>query len=126
MSTRVTANAGSLAAAIVALTGAAILPGAIAVADQNQDNQFLALLAKQQIPAVEGVPSLINEAHQVCRAFDAGFSADDIMHAMLENAYSADPKERQFDPGRLARTEARFMTAAVGAYCPNYQSKLAS
>lgn len=126
MSTRVTAHAGSLVTAIVALTGAAILPGAIAAADQNQDNQFLALLAKQQIPAVEGIPSLINEAHQVCRAFDAGFSADAIVRAMLDNAYSTDPKERQFDQGRLTRTEGRFMTAAVRAYCPNHQSKLAS
>ncbi len=125
MPTRVTAHAGSSVAAIVMLTGAAISPGAIAAADQNRDNQFLALLAKQQIPAVEGIPSLINEAHQVCRAFDAGFSADAIVNAMLDNAYSSDPKERQFDQGRLTRTEGRFMTAAVQAYCPNHQSKLA-
>lgn len=125
MSTRVTAHAGSLVAAIVVLASAAILRGAGAAADP-QDDQFLALLAKKDIPALEGVPSLISEAHNVCRALDAGFSADDIVQAMLNNAYSADPSERQFDTGRLTRTETRFISAAVGAYCPYDQGKIAS
>ncbi len=125
MSTRVTAHVGSLVTAIVVLTSAAILRGPAATADP-QDDQFLALLAKKDIPALEGVPSLITEAHNVCRALDVGYSVDDIVEAMLNNAYSADPSERQFDTGRLTRTETRFIAAAVGAYCPYDQGKIAS
>ena len=80
MSTRVTAHAGSLITAIVVLASAAILRGATAAAD-SQDDQFLALLAKKDIPALEGVPSLISEAHNVCRALDAGYTVDDVVKA---------------------------------------------
>jgi hypothetical protein len=125
MATRVSAQAGSLVTAIVVIASAAILCGATAAAD-SQDDQFLALLAKKDIPALEGVPSLITEAHNVCRALDAGYTVDDVVKAMLDNAYSSDPGERNFDQGRLMRTESRFISAAVGAYCPYDQGKIAS
>jgi hypothetical protein len=125
MATRVTVQAGSFVAAVVVIASAAILRGPIAVADP-QDDQFLALLAKNDIPALEGVPSLITEAHNVCRALDAGYTVDDVVKAMLDNAYSADPGERNFDKGRLMRTESRFISSAVGAYCPYDQGKITS
>ena len=124
--TGITSHAGALVTAIVLLTGAAILRGGAAVADSNQDEQFLALLDKEGIPALNGVPSLIYAAHKVCRKLDAGMLADDLVEAMVNDAYGVDPPERLYAPGRLARTEARFITAAVGAYCPYDQSKIAS
>ena len=124
--TGITSHAGALVTAIVLLTGAAILRGGAAVADSNQDEQFLALLDKEGIPALNGVPSLIYAAHKVCRKLDAGMLADDLVEAMVNDAYGIDPPERLYAPGRLARTEARFITAAVGAYCPYDQSKIAS
>ena len=44
-----------LVTAIVVLTGAAILRGGAAAADPNQDDEFLALLNKEDIPALEGL-----------------------------------------------------------------------
>lgn len=123
--TAVTIHAGALVTALLALSGAAILrPGP--AAGTSQDDQFLALLDQEGIPALEGVPSLVDTAHKVCRAIDAGYSAGDVINAMVEFAYSQDPAERQYAPGRLARTEARFITAAVKAYCPYDQGKIAS
>ena len=124
--TGITTHAGALVTAIAVLTGAAILRGGAAVADSNQDEQFLALLDKEGIPAVTGVPSLIYTAHKVCRKLDAGMLADDLVDAMVNDAYGIDPPERLYASGRLARTEARFITAAVEAYCPYDQSKIAS
>jgi len=124
--TGIASHAGALVAAIVMLTGAAILRDGAAVADSNQDDQFLALLDEEGIPAVTGVPSLIYTAHKVCRELDAGMPADTLVDAMVNGAYGIDPPERLYAPGRLARTEARFITAAVEAYCPHDQSKIAS
>lgn len=119
-------HVGTLVTAILVLSGAAILRGGAAAADSNQDDQFLALLDQEGIPALEGVPYLIDTAHKVCRAVDAGFSANAVVDAMVQFAYSQDPAERNYDPGRLARTEARFVTASVGAYCPYDRGKVAN
>jgi Protein of unknown function (DUF732) len=121
-----TSHAGGLVTAIVLLTGTAILRGGAAAADSTQDDQFLALLDNEGIPALENVPSLVDTAHKVCRVLDAGISADRIVDAMVDYAYSIDPAERRYAPGRLARTEARFIIAAVGAYCPYDGSEIAS
>ena len=125
MFTGTTSHSGALIGAIVLLTCAAIVRGGAAAADSNQDNQFLALLDKQGIPAVQGVPSLIETAHRVCRTLDAGMPADALVDAMVNDAYGIDPAAYQYSPDRLARTEARFIAAAVGAYCPQNQGKLA-
>ena len=124
--TGITSHAGALVTTIVMLTGAAILRDGAAAADSNQDDQFLALLDEEGIPALENVPSLIYTAHKVCRQLDAGMPADGLVDAMVNRAYGIDPPERLYPPDRLARTEARFITAAVEAYCPYDQSKIAS
>jgi hypothetical protein len=126
MFTGTTSHSCALVTAIVMLSGTAILRGGAAAADSNQDDQFLALLDQEGIPALDGVPSLIDTAHKVCRILDAGMPADDLVDAMVNTAYGIDPKERRYPPGRLARTEARFITAAVEAYCPYDHSKIAS
>ncbi len=119
MFTGITTHAGSLVtAAVVVLTGAAILRGGAAAADSNQDDQFLALLAQEGIPAISGVPELVKTGHQICRNLDAGMSADALVAALVNNANSVTPGA---DPGRLRRTETRFLIASAGAYCPNHQ-----
>jgi hypothetical protein len=45
---------------------------------------------------------------------------------MVNYAYGVDPNARRYAPGRLARTEARFISAAVEVYCPGNESKIAS
>ncbi len=86
----------------------------------------LALLDKKGIPPVKNVASLIVTAHKVCRKLDGGMPVDALVDEMVNNAYRTDPPERLYAPGRLARTEARFITAAVEIYCPYDQSKIAS
>lgn len=125
-STGITSHLGTLVTAVLVLTGAAILRGGAAAADPSQDDQFLALLDQEGIPALEGVPYLIDTAHKVCRAVDAGFSANAVVDAMVQFAYRHDPAERTYAPGRLARTEARFVTASIEAYCPYDRGKTAS
>ncbi|BBZ45402.1 DUF732 domain-containing protein [Mycobacterium parmense] len=122
----ITGHAGVLGTALTVLTCAAILRGGVAVADPDEDAHFLALLDREGIPALRGVPSLIHGAHETCSKLDAGMSAPGLVDAMVNGAYSVDPPERQYDPGRLARTEARFITAAVEAYCPYDRDKIAS
>jgi hypothetical protein len=112
----------ALVTAIVVLTGGAILRAGAAPADSNQDEQFLTLLNQEGIPALSGVPSLIATAHKVCRNLDAGMSADALVDALVDYANTVTPGA---DPGRLRRTETRFVIAAVGAYCPNDQGKMA-
>ena len=126
MFTGITSHAGTLVTTIVVLTGAAILRGGAAAADPNQDDQFLELLAKEDIPALQNVPSLIATAHKVCRQLDGGMPVDDVVDEMRNYAYNTDPIERLYPRARLARTEARFITAAVEAYCPDDQSRIAS
>jgi hypothetical protein len=123
MFTGITTHAGSLVTAIVVLTGAAILRGGAAAADPNQDDQFLALLNNEGIPALSGVPDLIATAHDACRALDAGDSASTVVDALTNFASRNDPSQ---DIGRYHRTEVRFLRAAVGAYCPYDQGKIAS
>jgi uncharacterized membrane protein YgcG len=123
MFTGITTHAGSLVTAIVVLSGAGILRGGAAAADPNQDDQFLALLNQEGIPALSGVPSLIDTAHKVCGALDGGVPAGTVVKALVNFAFSNDPTQ---DLGRYERTETRFVHAAVGAYCPYDQGKIAS
>lgn len=115
-----------LITAIVVLIGAAILLASAAAADPNQDDRFLALLDEQGIPAIKNTPTLIAVAHRVCRELDGGMRVDAVTDELTEKAYNAYPPERLFPPDRVARTQTRFIIAAVLAYCPNDQSKIAS
>ena len=126
MYTGITSHVGGLVAAIAVLTGTAILRGGGAAADSDQDEQFLALLDKEHIPAQANVPTLITTAHAVCRRLDGGEPVGDIVDEMRNYAFSVNPMERLFDQNRVTRTMNRFITAAVEAYCPFDQSKIAS
>ncbi|EFG79784.1 hypothetical protein HMPREF0591_0329 [Mycobacterium parascrofulaceum ATCC BAA-614] len=122
----ITNHAGALVTAIVVLAGSAIVGAGTVAADPDQDDQFLALLVKKEIPARRNVPSLIATAHKVCRKLDGGMPVDDVVDLMRNTAFNVDPPERQYPPERLTRTLTRFVTAAVEAYCPYNQQKIAS
>jgi uncharacterized membrane protein YgcG len=125
MFTGITSHAGALVTAIVVLTGGAVLRGGTAAADPNQDEQFLALLDQEEIPALQNVPSLIATAHKICRELDGGMTVDAVVDDMKKNSF-ADPGEGQFPARRITSTITRFITAAVEAYCPSDQSKIVS
>ncbi|OJZ65329.1 hypothetical protein BRW65_28370, partial [Mycobacterium paraffinicum] len=126
MFTSTTSRAGALVAAIVVLIGVVLLPHGAAAADPNPDDQFVALLDQKGIPALENVPSLIATAHRVCRQLDGGMPVDGVVNDMRERAFKANSPDGQYPADRVARTIARFISAAVEAYCPNNQSKIAS
>ncbi len=126
MFTSTSNHARALVAAIVVLTGVAMLPPGAAAADPNPDDQFLALLDQKQIPALENVPSLIATAHRICRQLDGGMPTDGVVADMKERAFNANSGGGQYPPDRVNRTVARFISAAVEAYCPNNQPKIAS
>jgi Protein of unknown function (DUF732) len=104
--------------AFVVLTGAAILGGGAASADPSQDNQFLALLSQQGIPALSGIPDLIKTAHNVCGELDSGVPTSTVVREFEGYANSVTPGR---DPDRVHRSAVRFVTASAGAYCPNHQ-----
>ncbi|WP_082939652.1 DUF732 domain-containing protein [Mycobacterium sp. 852014-50255_SCH5639931] len=126
MLTRTTNHARALVTAIVVLTGVAMLPHGAAAADPNPDDQFVALLDQKGIPALENVPSLIATAHRICRQLDGGMPVDGVVADMKERAFNANSGGGQYPPDRVNRTIARFISAAVEAYCPNDQPKIAS
>jgi hypothetical protein len=116
--TGITIHAGALVTAIVVLTGAAILGGGAASGDPNQDDQFLALLSQQGIPAVSGIPDLIKTAHEVCGQLNSGVPTGTVVAEWEDFASTVTPGA---DSGRLHRTAIRFVRASTGAYCPNHQ-----
>jgi hypothetical protein len=118
MSIGTTGHAGYLVAAILVLTGAAILRGGEASADPNQDDQFLALLSQQGVPAISGIPDLIKTAHDVCGELNSGVPADTVVDEFADFAQTVTPGN---DPGRVHRSAIRFVRASAGAYCPNHQ-----
>jgi hypothetical protein len=118
MFTGINAHAGYLVTAIVVLTGAAILRGGAASADPNQDDQFLALLSQQGIPALSGIPDLIKTAHDVCDELNSGVPTGAVVDEFEDYANSVTPGR---DPGRVHRSAIRFVRASAGAYCPNHQ-----
>jgi hypothetical protein len=113
-----TTHVGYPATAFVVLTGAAILGGGAASADSNQDDQFLALLSQQGIPALSGIPDLIKTAHDVCGQLNSGVPTSTVVSEFEQFANSVTPGR---DPGRVHRSAIRFVTASAGAYCPNQQ-----
>jgi hypothetical protein len=118
MLTGITTYAGCLVTGIVVLTGAAILRSGAALADPNQDDEFLALLNQQGIPALSGIPDLINTAHEVCGELNRGVPTGTVVDEFEDFANSSTPG---FDPGRVHRSAIRFVRASAGAYCPNHQ-----
>ncbi|CCK65553.1 DUF732 domain-containing protein [Mycobacterium canetti] len=124
MFTGIARHAGALGTAFVVLIGAAILHDGPAAADPNQDDRFLALLEKKEIPAVANVPRVIDAAHKVCRKLDGGMPVNDIVDGLRNDAYNIDPVMRLY-PVRLTTTMTRFIAAAVEIYCPNHHSKMA-
>jgi hypothetical protein len=125
MFTGITSYTGALVTAVGILTGAATMGGGAVAADPSQDDQFLALLDKEEIPAVENVPSVIAAGHKVCRRLDGGMPVDDMLDAMRNDVYAINPRMR-LHRARVTTTVTRFITAAVETYCPYDQGKIAS
>ena len=112
----------SLVAVSVALTAGVICAG-VAGADPNQQDQFVALLEQEQIPAIDNVPGLVARAHQICGELDGGTSVDAVANEEMDTAFGENPVLHLY-PGRVRRTAIKFITASVDVYCPSHQGQL--
>lgn len=122
MRTRITGLVDALVGASVVLTAAIICAGA-AAADPSQEDQFVALLAQQQIPATDNVPGLVYRAHEICGELDRGASLQAAVDEEVNTAYAENPSLRVVSD-RVRRTAVKFITASVDVYCPSHQGQL--
>ncbi len=122
MRTGITSLADALVGVSVVLTAAIICAGA-AGADPSQQDQFLALLQQEQIPAIDNVPGLVYHAHEICGELDGGASVETVVTDVMNRAYADNPALRSL-PARVRRTAVRFVTASVDVYCPSHQGEL--
>jgi len=120
--TRITSLADALVSASVVLTAAIICAGA-ASADPSQQDQFVALLEQEQIPAIDNVPALVYHAHEICGELDGGASVETVVTDVMNRAYGDNPALHSF-PARVRKTAVRFITASVDVYCPSHQGEL--
>jgi Protein of unknown function (DUF732) len=118
--------AGAVLSAVATLTGTAILAGPTAAADPSQDDKFLTLLGYEDIPAIDNASSLIDTAHKVCGKLDDGMPAGDLVELIRNNGFNENPLARLYPQRRVTKTIDRFIDAAVQAYCPYDQGKIAS
>ena len=122
MRTGITSLADALVGVAVVLTAAIICAGA-AGADPSQQDQFLARLRQEQIPAVDNVPGLVYRAHEICGELDGGASVETVVTEQMNTAYGDNPA-LHLVPDRVRRTGVRFVTASVDVYCPSHQGEL--
>jgi hypothetical protein len=120
--TGITSLADALVGVAVVLTAAIICAGA-AGADPSQQDQFLAKLQQEQIPAIDDVPGLVYRAHEICGELDGGASVETVVTEVMNRAYGDNPALHVF-PARVRKTAVRFVTASVDVYCPSHQGEL--
>lgn len=120
--TRITGLVIALVGASLVLTAAIVCAGP-AGADQSQQDQFVALLAQQQIPATDNVAGLVYRAHEICGELDRGASFQAAVDEEVNTAYAENPSLRAVGD-RVTRTAVKFITASVDVYCPSHQGQL--
>jgi hypothetical protein len=122
--TGITSLAVALVSVSVVLTEAIICAGA-AGADPSQQDQFLALLAQEQIPPVDDgeVPGVVARAHQLCGELNGGTPVDALVNEEMNRGYGENPGLHLY-ADRVRRTAIRFVTASVNVYCPRHNGEL--
>jgi hypothetical protein len=108
----------------VALLSAALFAGGNARAD-SQDDKFLDLLGENGVGAVDGQDSLIATGHKACTRLDGGMSASDLVELIRNNGFNDNPLARLYPQRRITANIDRFLRAAVQAYCPYDEGKIA-
>jgi hypothetical protein len=121
--TGITSLAAALVSASVVLTAALSCAGVAGADPGQQQDQFLALLAQEQIPAVDNIPGLVYRAHEICGELNGGASVESVVDDEMNSAYADNPGLHLY-PARVRRTATRFVTASVDVYCPNHQGEL--
>ena len=115
--------AAALVRASVLLIVAIICAGAAGADPSQQQDQFLALLEQEQIPAIDNIPGLVNRAHEICAELDGGASVENVVTDEMNSAYGDNPGLHLY-AARVRRTATRFIIASVDVYCPSHQGQL--
>jgi len=121
--TRITSPTAALVGVSVVLTAAIVCARAAGADPSQQQDQFVALLAQEQIPVIDNVPGLVARAHEICGQLNGGSSAEAVVEDEMNTGYADNPALRLY-PARVRRTAVRFITAAVDVYCPSHQGEL--
>jgi Protein of unknown function (DUF732) len=114
----------ALVVAVTVLIAAGIVFDGSASAD-SQDDKFFELLGQKDIGAVDNPSSLIDTGHKVCTKLDSGMEVGDLVELIRNNGFNDNPMARFYPQRRITATINRFITAAVQAYCPYDQGKIA-
>jgi hypothetical protein len=121
--TGITSLADALLGVAVVLTAGIICAGAAGADPSQQQDQFLALLEQEQIPAIDNVPGLVARAHEICGQLNGGGSVQNVLDDEMNSAFGDNPRLHLY-PDRVRRTAVRFITASVDVYCPSHQGEL--
>jgi hypothetical protein len=118
--TGITSIADALVSASVVLTAAIICAG-VASADpgQDQQDQFVSLLAQDQVPVMDNLPALVTRAHQICRELNGGTPIAAVVEEEMNGIFAENPSYRQQTP-RVRRTAIRFIAVSSEVYCPSH------
>jgi hypothetical protein len=116
--TGITSLADALVSVSVVLAAAIICAG-VAGADPSQEDQFVALLAQDQIPVIDNLPALVTRAQQICGELDGGASVKAVVREEMNGIFEENPEYRQVS-GRVRRTAVRFVAVSTDVYCPSH------
>jgi hypothetical protein len=115
----ITSLADALVSASVVLTAAMICAGAASADPSQQQDQFLALLAEEQIPAIDDVPGLVARAHDICGELDGGASVETVVNEQMNGTFEENPAYHLVS-ARVRRTAVRFIAVSAKVYCPSH------
>ena len=95
MRTGITSLADALASASVVLTAAIICAGAASADPSQQQDQFVELLARDEIPAMDNVPTPVARAHKICRELDSGATVYTVVDEEMNGIFEENPAFHQ-------------------------------
>ena len=121
MRTGITSLADAVVSASVVLTAAIICAGAASAdpSQQDQQEQFVALLEQDQVPLIDNLPALVARAHQICAELNGGASVYKVVDEEMNGIFDDNPALRQ-ESARVHRTAIRFIAVSAQVYCPSH------
>ncbi len=121
MRTGINSLAYALVAASVVLTAAIFGAGAASADPSQQQDQFVALLEQDGIPAIDNVPALVARAHRICGELDGGASVYTVVDEEMNGIFEENPAYHQ-ESAKVHRTAIRFIAVSAEVYCPSHLS----
>jgi hypothetical protein len=115
--------ADALVSASVALAAAVMCAGAASAdpSQQDQQDQFVALLEQDQIPMIDNLPSLVARARQICSELNSGTPIAAVVNEEMNGIFEENPAYHQ-EFARVKRTAIRFIAVSSEVYCPSHLS----